>query len=161
MEQRKKRIKCEIWKDIPDYEGIYQISNKGRIKSIPHVIKANKDGGIRTTEEHMKNTYIGWHGYVWVALCKNGKSKTHSVHRLVALTFIENPNKLPAVNHIDGNKENNSVENLEWCTNHENQMHASKNGLLPKSKRLYVWKLKRFIRVAEKLKEILEYVAET
>lgn len=126
----------EIWKDIPNYEGIYQVSNKGRIKSVPHAIKANKDGGIRITEERMKTTYIGWHGYVWVALCKNGKSKTHSVHRLVATAFIENPNNLPAVNHKDTNKENNTAENLEWCTNQENQMHASKNGLLKKSKKV-------------------------
>ena len=126
----------EIWKDIPGYEGIYQISNNGKIKSIPHVIKANQNGGMRVTKEYVKTTYVGWHGYVWVSLCKNGKSKTYSIHRLVALTFIENPNKFPAVNHIDGNKENNCIENLEWCTIHENQMHASKNGLLPKSKKV-------------------------
>lgn len=131
-----KKLKCEIWKDIPEYKGLYQVSNLGRIKSIPHLIKANKEGGTRFTEEHIKNTSVGWHGYVWVSLCKNGKQKTHSVHRLVAMAFIENSNKLPAVNHIDGNKENNTVDNLEWCTNHENQMHASKNGLLPSSKKV-------------------------
>lgn len=102
MKSRKKRIKCEIWKDIPEYKGLYQVSNLGRIKSIPHLIKANKDGGTRFTEEHIKNTSVGWHGYVRVSLCKNGKQKTHSVHRLVAMAFIENPNELPAVNHIDG-----------------------------------------------------------
>ena len=53
----------EIWKDIPNYEGLYQVSNLGRIKSIPHLIKANKDGGTRFTEEHIKNTSVGWHGY--------------------------------------------------------------------------------------------------
>ena len=126
--------KTEIWKDIPGYEGIYQVSNEGRIKSIPHCIKANKHGGKRIAEERIKNITIGWHGYLWVSLCKNGKSKTYSVHRLVAITFIKNPNEFPAVNHIDGNKENNHVSNLEWCTNHENQMHASRNGLLPRSK---------------------------
>lgn len=102
MKSRKKRIKCKIWKDIPEYKGLYQVSNLGRIKSIPHLIKANKDGGTRFTEEHIKNTSVGWHGYVRVSLCKNGKQKTHSVHRLVAMAFIENPNELPAVNHIDG-----------------------------------------------------------
>lgn len=131
MEQRK-----EIWKDIPNYEGLYQVSNTGRIKSIPHSIKANKCGGTRVTEEHIKSVTTGWHGYVWVSLCKNGKQKTHSVHRIVANAFVENKNNLPCVNHKDGNKENNTVENLEWCTVHENQIHASKNGLLSKSKKV-------------------------
>lgn len=131
MEQR-----IEIWRDILNYEGLYQVSNLGRIKSIPHLIKANKDGGIRVTEEHMKTTYVGWHGYIWVALCKNEKSKTYSVHRLVATAFIENKNGLPAVNHIDGNKENNVVENLEWCTNSYNQLHASSHGLFKNTKKV-------------------------
>lgn len=126
----------EIWKDITGYEGLYQVSTFGRVKSIPHLIRANISGGKRITEEYIKNTTVGWHGYVWVVLCKNGKTKTHSVHRLVAIAFIENPNKLPAVNHIDGNKENNAVYNLEWCTNHENQIHAARNGLLPNSKKV-------------------------
>ena len=119
----------EIWKDIPEYKGLYQVSSKGRIKSIPHSVKANKDGGIRTVGEHIIKTYVGWHGYVWVTLCKNGKSKTHSVHRLVAMVFIPNSDKKLQVNHIDGNKENNLVENLEWCTNSGNQLHAVRNGL--------------------------------
>ncbi len=131
MEQR-----IEIWKDIPDYEGLYQVSSLGRINSIPHLIKSNKDGGTRITEEHIKNTSVGWHGYVWINLWKNGKSKTHSVHRLVAMAFIENPNEFPAVNHIDGNKKNNTVDNLEWCTNSYNQLHASVNGLIKNTKKV-------------------------
>lgn len=126
----------EIWKDITGYEGLYQVSTFGRVKSIPHLIRANINGGKRMTEEYIKNTTVGWHGYVWVNLCKNGKTKTYSVHRLVAMAFLENPHSLPAVNHIDGNKENNLVRNLEWCTNSENQIHASINGLMKNAKKV-------------------------
>ena len=126
----------EVWKDIPEYAGYYQISNMGRVKSISHTVKANVSGGIRETSGCIKKAFVGWHGYVWVSLCKDGHSKTFSMHRLVAIAFIDNPRNLPTVNHKDGNKENNCVENLEWCTNHENQMHAARNGLLPKSKKV-------------------------
>ena len=91
----------EIWKDIKGYEGLYQVSNFGRI--------ANKKYKIKTNELY-KN------GYLYVDLYKYNKRKRMLVHRLVAKAFISNPNNLPQVNHIDGNKENNNVENLEWCT---------------------------------------------
>ena len=132
----KMSVKCEIWKDIPKYEGLYQVSNLGRVKSIPHIIKANKDGGTRITEERIKSTNVGWHGYVWVSLSKKGKCKTYSVHRIVARVFIKNPSGLKYVNHKDGNKKNNHVNNLEWCTAHENQIHASEMGLIPQSKKV-------------------------
>ena len=132
----KMSVKCEIWKDIPNYEGLYKVSNLGRIKSVPHIIKANKYGGTRITKEYIKKTNVGWHGYVWVSLSKNGKGKTHSVHSIVARAFINNSSGLKYINHIDGNKQNNNVNNLEWCTAHENQMHASAIGLITQSKKV-------------------------
>lgn len=124
----------EIWKDIQGYEGLYQVSNLGKIKSLDRIIKANKDGGKRLAKGELKTLQKGWHGYLWVALCKNGKSKTYSVHRLVALAFIENKENMPQVNHIDGNKENNSVGNLEWCDDAKNIRHALYNGLVKNAK---------------------------
>lgn len=131
-------MKCELyndseeWRDIPGYEGLYQASSFGRIRSVPHQIKANKDGGTRYTCASIKKSAQGWHGYMWVSLCKDGKSKTHSIHKLVATTFIKNPDNLPAINHIDAEKTNNHIANLEWVSVKENQLHASQMGLLGK-----------------------------
>lgn len=98
----------EIWKDIADYEGLYQVSNRGRVKSLPRngTVKVEK---ILTLHKDSKGSYN-------VSLSKNGKRKIAYVHRLVAEAFIPNPNKLPLVWHIDGNTLNNNAENLIWCT---------------------------------------------
>lgn len=109
----------EVWKDIRGYEGIYQISNLGRIKSLH---RDCRNGRILNPAKNNS-------GYLRVALSNNGKIRYDSIHRLVAEAFISNPKKLPEVNHIDGNKLNNSVENLEWVTKGENQIHAYKTGL--------------------------------
>lgn len=103
-----------------DFDSKYAISNYGKIKNV----KTNK---------YLK-TYINEHGYVEVQLCSNYKKKNFRVHRLVALTFIENVNNKPYVNHKDGNKTNNCVNNLEWCTAKENDEHARKNGLKVQNK---------------------------
>ena len=109
----------EIWKDIKGYEGRYMISNLGNVKSLKY-FHHNKEallvGGIK-------------HGYRQVILVKDYKNKYKNVHRLVAEAFIPNPLKKPQINHIDGNKLNNNVDNLEWCTQKEDQIHAYKNGL--------------------------------
>ena len=96
----------EIWKDIPGYEGLYQVSNLGNVKSISW-----KNTGAA------KNLWLKPHnkGYYQVELVKNKVKKTYVVHRLVALAFIPNPQNLPVINHKDENKKNNRVENLEWC----------------------------------------------
>lgn len=110
----------EIWKDIPEYEGLYQISNYGKVMSLNYNhTKQNRE--LLTNE----NT----DGYLSVALCKNNKIKRYRINRLVAQAFIPNPNNKPQVNHIDGNKKNNFISNLEWCTASENQIHSYKNGL--------------------------------
>lgn len=97
----------EIWKDIEGYEGLYQVSNFGRIRSIKHF-------NYQKVLKQLKNNARG--GYMQITLCKNGNAKMFRVHRLVATAFISNPDNLPQVNHKDENKENNAVDNLEWCT---------------------------------------------
>lgn len=113
----------EIWKDIAGYEGLYQISNLGRVKSLPKI------KGRAMTETRVLKNQIGGTGYWAIVLSKNGKKKQHRIHRLIATAFIKNNDNKPFINHIDGNKLNCSIENLEWCTARENTMHALENGL--------------------------------
>lgn len=98
----------ENWKDIKGYEGIYQVSDKGRIKSL----NWNKTGKKKLLKIHVSKK----HGYSEVHLSKEGKDEVPRVHRLVAQAFIPNPDNLPQVNHKDEDKTNNNVDNLEWCT---------------------------------------------
>ena len=116
----------EIWKDIVGYEGLYKVSNLGRVKSLSR----NFWNGVnwwKSKEKILKNNILS--NYCIVYLYKNKKRKTKQVHRLVAQAFISNFNNKPEVNHIDGDKENNIVDNLEWCTHKENIQHAFKTGL--------------------------------
>ena len=116
-------IMKEIWKDVQGYEGQYQVSNLGRVKSI----KRKLNNG-RTVNEKMLNSSSKkktQDGYLMVALA----GKTFRVNRLVAAAFIPNPDNKPVVNHIDGDKENNKADNLEWTTISENMLHAYRCGL--------------------------------
>lgn len=115
----------EEWKDIKGYENYYQISNLGRIKSS---IWFNGHEYIHR-EKILKPQN---NKYLTVRLAKNKKIKQYTIHRLVAIHFIENKENKPYVNHIDGNKHNNRVDNLEWCTAKENTNHAYNNGLIKK-----------------------------
>lgn len=122
----------EIWKDIEGYEGLYQISNLGNVKSLARVI-INKHGKEQTYPEKLltPDVYVtNYSNYLRVTLSKNHNTKRYSVHRLVAEAFIPNPENKTHVNHIDNNAENNFVENLEWCTHSENMLHAQKQGRL-------------------------------
>lgn len=110
MENRKKKIKCEIYRDIKGYEGFYQISNYGNIKSLRNnklLIQTNHKGG-----------------YKLVSVSVDGMHRELTVHRLVAQAFIPNPNNYRDVNHKDGNKANNHVDNLEWVTHSDNIKHS-------------------------------------
>lgn len=118
----------EIWKDIKEYEGLYQVSNLGRIKSLPKYRKAYNGGYI--TKERMLNGYPNSTGYLRVFLKKNGREKKFFIHRLVAECFIENKDNKPEVNHIDSDFLNNNVNNLEWVNHQENMQHAWKSGRL-------------------------------
>lgn len=109
----------ETWKDIPNYEGLYQASTIGNIKSL----KFN-----RGNKEKVLKGRPARHGYLRIALYNNGIRIDDSVHRLVARAFCENTDNKPHVNHIDGDKTNNQAYNLEWCTHQENMQHAWKIG---------------------------------
>lgn len=112
----------EIWKDIKGYEGIYQVSSRGKVRSF-HFGK-----NIKILRFSIRG------GYANVILYKNKKRKTFSVHRLVAEAFIDNPNDLPEVNHKDEDKLNNQVENLEWCTPKYNSNYGTRNKRIKETK---------------------------
>lgn len=110
----------EVWKDIEGYEGLYQVSNFGRIKSLPKK-KGNGVGYITNTS--FLKLCVNHNGYCIVNLSKHSVLTFKQVHRLVARAFIPNPENKEQVNHINGVKTDNRLENLEWCTNGENQKH--------------------------------------
>lgn len=115
----------EIWKDIKNYEGYYQISNLGNVRAIKkwHPIKK-----IFMDDIKLLKPFDNGNGYLVISLASGGtKRKNFYIHRLVASTFIPNPNLYPQVNHIDFNKKNNAVDNLEWCTPAQNTRHSSAN----------------------------------
>lgn len=113
----------EIWKDIEGYEGLYQVSNLGRVKSMKRVINCTLNGK-RVIKERILKPGINTWGYCFVVLCKEGKEKKCTVHRLVAEAFLSNPYNLPEVNHKDECKTNNCVDNLEWCDRIYNKSYS-------------------------------------
>jgi len=123
-------LENEIWKDIIGYEGLYQISNLGRVKSLERIIMCKNNSKKKITEK-IKKQQIGTTGYYTIMLYKNDLGKNFKVHRLVAISFITNPEKKIYVNHIDFNPLNNSLDNLEWVSNRENSCHAQKNKIRP------------------------------
>lgn len=111
----------EEWKDIQGYNGYYQVSNLGRVKSLSR----NKWCSKKTSKEILMKTRIGNNGYKKVGLSINSKQKTVSVHKLVAQAFIPNPNNYPVINHKDENPLNNRADNLEWCTYSYNSSYGT------------------------------------
>jgi len=119
----------EVWKSVIGYEGIYEISSIGNLKSLNRKIKHRTKKGFAIKKELiLKSTNSN--GYKLFILSKDGFSSSVSVHRLIAKAFIPNPKNKPQVNHINGIKTDNRVENLEWCTNSENVNHAINTGLI-------------------------------
>ena len=112
---------CEIWKDVIGYEGLYQVSSLGKVKSLARESKRN------TFKEKILNPHLDGRGYPFVALYRNNVPKQIKVHKLVATAFLDNPENKPTVNHIDEDKTNNTAENLEWATFKENANHGTRN----------------------------------
>ena len=117
-------MKGEIWKDIEGFEGRYQVSNLGRVKSLERTVWDNR-GYYKTVSEKILKPQKKGNGYLQVQLSQDGKEKWYLVHRLVAIAFLPNPNNLPQVNHISEDKLDNRVSNLEWVTCKENTNHGT------------------------------------
>lgn len=117
----------EIWKDVPGYDGVYQVSSIGRVRSVTRVIKHGDHK--RTSYGTILIQYVTVWGYMGIGFYKDRKRKCHPIHRLVAIAFIPNPENKKQVNHKNGIKTDNRIENLEWATPHENISHAFSNGL--------------------------------
>lgn len=134
---------CELyeeWRDIPDYEGYYQASSLGRIRSLDHYRKGINGHKQIHRGRILKQSLNSGTGYLLVILCKNGVRRTRDVHRIIAETFLKNDNELPCVDHIDNDKRNNSIDNLRWVTQKENVMYAIEDNLIDLSEKRKILK---------------------
>lgn len=113
----------EIWKDISGYEAYYQVSNLGNVKSLERIAKCNKSSKRTIIEKLLKVYQYKKHLYNYIVLSKNGVTKKYKLHRIIAKEFIKNDLGYPFINHIDGVRTNNKIENLEWCTHSYNMKH--------------------------------------
>ena len=125
----------EEWRSIIGFEGAYEVSDEGRIKSCARTVVTHT-GKFHTVNERILKHDVDKHGYHHVGLYRDGKEYTYAVHRLVAAAFIPNPENKPTVNHIDGDKSKNCASNLEWATTQENIQHAIATGLTTRTQLL-------------------------
>ena len=135
------RYAPEVYVDIPGFSG-YQVSNHGRVKSITRIV-TKKNGNRQLVKERLLKPHMSNKGYFKVHLSLNGKRKSRSVHRLVAMAFLPNNLNKPQVNHINGCKTDNNLCNLEWNTQSEQQLHAYQNGLQSRGEKHHYAKLTR------------------
>ena len=126
----------EEWRSIKGYGGVYEVSNQGNVRSITRRYKAKDCPRGKLLEGKTMKTELTPNGYIQVILRGEGKSYSHRVHRLVAEAFIPNPDKKPHVNHINGMRTDNRVENLEWCTVSENLKHIYELGYITPKRKL-------------------------
>ena len=157
-----KRYVMEVFKDIKGYEGLYQISNLGRVKSVGrYVIRKSGIEHLRKCwrKEIIMRLCNGYVGYKVLVLRKNNQPKTHLVSRLVALNFIPNPDNKPEVNHKNGIKSNNTVDNLEWMTSSENKIHALETGLkiIPRGEQMSNWTKEDILKIRSMVGKGLSY----
>ena len=123
----------EVWRDVKGYEGLYQVSSDGRVKSLERTY-IDKIGRERYVKERILKPVIDRYGYLLVSLYAGGKQKNHTVHRLVCEAFHENPDYKPQVNHINEIKTDNRASNLEWATARENSNFGTRNERLGKAR---------------------------
>lgn len=142
----------EIWKDIPDYEGLYQISNLGRVKSLKRFVNG-KVNNCHPVKERILKTPIGSAGYKKCDLSKNGKINTVNVHRIMAILFIPNPFNLTQINHKDSDRANNNLSNLEWVSPSYNVQHGWNNGRISSQ-------LGKFGSLSHCAKPVIQYTKE-
>ena len=145
----------EEWKDIVGFEGLYQVSNLGRIKCLEHKCPGRYKGKFRTVKEHMmKPAENKTNGYMYVSLSNSDRGRTFTVHRLVANAFLPNPENKPILNHKDEDKHNNCVSNLEWCTslynNTYNNVHLKRKHYVHR----YEYELNEIKKLEDKLKNL-------
>lgn len=131
----------EIWKTIPGYEGYYEASTRGRVRSLDRIV--NNLNKTDNRKQKIIKPHLAGRGYLELLLSKDGAKQHKLVHRLIAETFLPNPNMLPQVNHKDENKTNNCIENLEWCTAKYNMNYGTIKEQLGKNKRKPVLQLSK------------------
>lgn len=123
----------EIWKDIKGYEGYYQVSNFGRVKSVSRKVVNHINGSTRLVQSKIMSACDNGNGYLFVHLRKDGSRKSAYIHRIVAEAFVENKDNKPNINHKDYNTKNNAATNLEWCTQKENVSYSVAHMRKPKA----------------------------
>lgn len=130
----------EDWRDIPGFEGLYQVSNLGNVRALNY----HYSGKVKNLKQFDRGI-----GYLVVHLCKNGLQKYYYVHRLVGQAFIENPFNFNEINHINENKQDNRVENLEWCSRDQNVRYS-------KAKRVKCYKNNKLIKEYEAIRDVIK-----